>query len=256
MCRGEFPGLFGIPESDSLQGVVPLSAPRFPAAVIAIDGPSASGKSSTAAAVALAIGARHLDSGALYRALTAIAADLGVRSPDAILEAAARRGLILREIAGAVVPFLDDAPAESLIRTPEVTALVSEVSALAPVRQWVNQRLREAAHRAGLLVLDGRDIGTAVFPDAAVKVFLTATPEARARRRLLQRGPAPTEAEISGEAAMLAQRDQKDSTREVAPLQQAKDAVLIDTTALDFDQQVQRIVLLVRQRLQLPRNRT
>lgn len=256
MCRSEFPRLFGIPEKNSLQGVVPLSPPPFPAAVIAIDGPSASGKSSTAAAVALAIGARYLDSGALYRALTAIAADLAVRSPEAILGAAARRGLVLREIAGAVVPFLDDAPAESLIRTPEVTALVSEVSALPAVRHWVNQRLREAAHHSGVLVLDGRDIGTAVFPDAAVKVFLTATPDARARRRLLQRGPAPTEAEVSGEAATLAQRDRKDSTREVAPLHQASDAVLIDTTALDFDQQVQRIVLLVRQRLQPPGNRS
>jgi cytidylate kinase len=162
--------------------------------------------------------------------------------------------LALHDVSGELVPFLDGVPAESVIRSPEVTALVSEVSALPAIRDWVNSHLREAVgrladRRSGLVVLDGRDIGTAVFPDAAVKVFLTATPELRARRRLVQRGQTPSEAEVAVEAAMLADRDRKDSTRPVAPLRQAPDAVLLDTTGLDFVQQVDRIVSLVRHRL-------
>ena len=222
------------------------SAPMF--AVIAIDGPSASGKSSTAAAVARALGAVHLDSGALYRALTTIALEQTDRSPTAILRAAAARGLMLRPGGGDLVPFLDDQDAEPRIRTPEVTALVSEVSAMPAIREWVNLRLREAAEGKGILVLDGRDIGTAVFPDAPVKVFLTATPEARARRRLVQRGERADSEQVAVEAAALAERDRLDSTRAVAPLRKADDAVVIDTTALSFDEQVGAIVRLVRRR--------
>ena len=199
--------------------------------------------------MARVIGARHLDSGALYRGLTAIAHELGARHPDAIIAAARARGLRLEDVAGEVIPFLDDSPAEPRLRTPEVTALVSEVSALPAVREWVNQRLREAAALAGLVVLDGRDIGTAVFPDATVKVFLTATPEARAYRRLAQRGHPPTPAEVAREAAMLVQRDQWDSSRATAPLKRAPDAILLDTTELGFDQQVEQIVALIRSKL-------
>lgn len=219
--------------------------------VIAIDGPSASGKSSTALAVARRLGARHLDSGALYRGLTAVALELPLRVPAAILASAERRGLTLREEGGGVVPFLDGEPAEPVIRSAAVNAAVSEVSAMPEVRDWVNARLREAAGRAGLVVLDGRDIGTAVFPEAPVKVFLTATPEARARRRLAQRGGAVAEADVPREAAILAERDWKDSHRPVAPLRQADDAVLLDTTYLSFEQQVAAITDLARQRLKL-----
>src|ERR1044071_3188430 len=153
-------------------------------AVIAIDGPAASGKTTTAAAVARVLGLTHLDSGAVYRALTAVARELSDRSAAAIVRSAEARGLGLRQAGGGLVPFLDGQDAESRIRTPEVTALVSDVSALPEVRAWVNARLRDAvAAGAGRpIVLDGRDIGTAVFPEAPVKIFLTATPEARARR--------------------------------------------------------------------------
>jgi len=217
--------------------------------VIAIDGPAASGKSTTALAVARRLGARHLDSGALYRGLTAVALDLPRPSPLAILAAADQRGLQLREAGGEVVPFLDGQRAEPLLRLPAVNALVSEVSAMPEVRDWVNRRLREAAAREGLVVLDGRDIGTAVFPEAPVKVFLTATPEARARRRLAQRGEVASQSELAREAATLADRDWKDSHRPVAPLRQAEDAVLLDTTHLSFEQQVSTIADLARLRL-------
>ncbi|HEV8197316.1 MAG TPA: (d)CMP kinase [Gemmatimonadales bacterium] len=220
--------------------------------VIAIDGPSASGKSSTAAAVARAIGAVHLDSGALYRGLTVLALDLADRSVPAIIRAADQRGLELRRVAGDLVPFLDGRDAEPRIRTPEVTALVSEVSAQAPLREWVNARLRSAVQGAQPVVMDGRDIGTAVFPDARLKVFLTASPEARARRRLIQRGEAPDPARLEAEAARLAERDHLDSTRAIAPLRRAADAVLLDTSDMSFERQVGAIVRLIRTTLQLP----
>lgn len=217
--------------------------------VVAIDGPSASGKSTTAAAVARAIGALHLDSGALYRALTAVAHELPDRTGDAVVRVAEARDLELREVAGELVPFIDGRDAEPLLRTPEVTALVSEVSAMGVVRDWVNARLRAAVHADRAVVMDGRDIGTVVFPRAPVKIFLTATPEARARRRLLQRGQEPDPGQVAREAARLAERDRLDSTRDIAPLTAAADAIRIDSTALGQDEQIGRIVRVVRERV-------
>lgn len=214
--------------------------------VIAIDGPAASGKSSTAAAVARALGAFHLDSGALYRGLTRVALDHDLDDPAAIADQAGRRGLSLVRVGDEITPYLDGEPAEPLIRSAEVTGAVSRIAAMAPLREWVNRRLRREARAGQWLVLDGRDIGTAVFPDAPVKIFLTATPEARARRRLMQRGgPAPA-ATVSAEAAVLAARDAADASRAVAPLSQAADAVVIDTTELSFGQQVDAILVIAR----------
>ena len=223
----------------------------FTGVVIAIDGPAASGKTTTAAAVARILRLTHLDSGAVYRGLTAVALELTDRSAAAIVRSAEARGLVLRQAGGGLVPFLDGQDAESRIRTPEVTALVSDVSAMPEIRAWVNARLRDAV-AAGVgrpVVLDGRDIGTAVFPEAPVKIFLTATPEARARRRLLQRGAPSGPGDVAREAALLAERDRRDSTRPVAPLRRAEDAVLLDTTTLSFEEQVGEIVRLVRLRL-------
>lgn len=216
-------------------------------AVIAIDGPAASGKSSTAAAVARELGALHLDSGALYRAMTVV--HLEGAAQGEVVGRAEARGLELREAGGALVPFLDDGDAEPLLRSPEVNQAVSMVSAWPAVRAWVTARLREAASGDRTVVFDGRDIGTAVFPDAPVKIFLTATPETRARRRLLQQGRSAEPAEVAREAAELAERDRQDSTRPVAPLKRAADAELVDSTELDFSEAVGEIVRLVRRRL-------
>jgi CMP/dCMP kinase len=216
--------------------------------VIAIDGPAASGKSSTAAAVARELGALHLDSGALYRAMTVVHLEDGGDESE-VVSHAEQRGLGLREAGGALVPFLDDSDAEPLLRTPAVNHAVSMVSAWPAVRAWVTARLREAASGNRPVVFDGRDIGTAVFPDAPVKIFLTATPEARARRRLLQQGLGADAAELRREAAALVERDHKDSTRPVAPLQRAEDAELVDSTELDFSEAVGEIVRIVRRRL-------
>ncbi len=227
----------------------------MPAHVIAIDGPAASGKSSTAQSVARALGFAHLDSGALYRGVTLVALrECGVGAgaplePDPMLRAAERRGLSLHFDGQGYGVYLNGEPADAAIRTPEVTALVSAVSALPEVREWVNERLRALPRAGQSVVVDGRDIGTVVFPDADLKVFLTASPRTRAERRLRQRGQAVHPAELDRETEVLAARDRADSGRAVAPLRMAADAVPLDGTALSFDQQVAEIVALARRRL-------
>jgi CMP/dCMP kinase len=216
--------------------------------VVAIDGPAASGKSSTAEAVARRLGLLHVDSGALYRGVTRVALDLPAAASVAeILRAAEERGLALRAGGTVAELVLDGRQAEPLIRTHQVTAGVSAISAIPAVREWVNVRLRALAGEGRVLVLDGRDIGTAVFPDAAVKVFLVAPPDVRAGRRLRQRGETVTPEQMAEETSRIARRDEADSTRAVAPLRPAPDAVQLDTSALSFEEQVDRIVQLVRQ---------
>jgi cytidylate kinase len=227
--------------------------------VIAIDGPSASGKSSTARAVARRLGFAHLDSGSLYRGVTLVAIreaeriDPSVEDPLAVLDAgtlvrlAEDRGLQLFPDGEGFAAYLGGEPADAAIRGHEVTARVSAVSALPEVRGWINGQLRELVRAGRNVVIDGRDIGTAVFPDADLKVFLTATAEARAGRRISQRGGRVDPAELEREAGRLAARDHADSTRAVAPLRKAEDAVEIDTTELTFEEQVSRIVELARE---------
>ena len=212
--------------------------------VVAIDGPAASGKSSTAHWVAERLGFRHVDSGALYRAVTAAqlrtGSDAELWVEGAVLEAAPRVSLQLGE--GSFLPTLDGASVEEEIRGTEVTRHVSRVAQMPAVRAWVNARVREAASRSDIVV-DGRDMGTAVFPDADLKVFLVADPWERARRRLIQRlQRSPAEAEVAEETERIVRRDAQDATQTV----QAKDAVLIDTTYLTQEEQVERIVALVR----------
>lgn len=226
--------------------------------VIAIDGPSASGKSSTARAVAEALGFAHLDSGALYRGVTLVALrettrrDLDSRDPvaalgpEAILRAAEDRGLMLQPDGHGFTAYLEGEPVDAEIRGPEVTAGVSAVSAVPQIREWVNTRLRAMVRAGRDVVVDGRDIGTVVFPDADLKIFLTASPEARAGRRISQRGREVDAQRLEAEAAALAARDHADSNRAVAPLRRAEDAVPLDTTALEFTDQVRAIVGLAR----------
>lgn len=228
--------------------------------VIAIDGPAASGKSSTARAVAEALGFAHLDSGSLYRAVTLVALREAARrdsageplagtTPDIILRAAEDRGLLLYPDGAGFAAYLEGEPVDDAIREAEVTRHVSAVSAVPVVREWVNTRLRALVREGRDVVVDGRDIGTVVFPDADLKVFLTASAETRAGRRISQRGHVIDVDELARETAALAARDAADSERSVAPLRRAEDAVDVDTTRMSFADQVDRIVALARSRV-------
>jgi cytidylate kinase len=222
--------------------------------VIAIDGPSASGKSSTARAVAEALGFSHLDSGSLYRGVTLVAlreaTRQGIRGldftqalgPETILRAAEDRGLMLQSDGVGFAAYLEGEPVEDTLRDAEVTSHVSAIAAIPVVREWVNSKLRAMVRAGQNVVVDGRDIGTVVFPDAELKIFLTASPEARAGRRISQRGIRAEPGGLDAEAAALAARDHADSTRAVAPLRAADDAVQLDTTSMGFREQVQFIV--------------
>ena len=193
--------------------------------LVAIDGPAGAGKSTVARAVAAALGFTYLDSGAMYRA-AALAddprtADVGFGDDGRVL--------------------LDGTDVSEAIRTPEVSARASEVAADSEVRRWLVARQRELIEH-GDWVAEGRDIGTVVAPGAEVKVFLTAQPEERARRRAT---------ELGGDVAVVLQeltiRDQRDTTRKDSPLVKAPDAVEVDTTGLTIDEVVEKIVDLVRQ---------
>ena len=210
--------------------------------VVAIDGPAASGKSSTAQWVAQRLGFRHVDSGALYRAATAVALARAGETFDEPVVLAGAEEISLRAAQHSFVPVGRDSDMEEMIRAAEVTRQVSRVAQMQGVRSWVNAHVRLAAEGQHVVV-DGRDIGTVVFPRADLKVFLIADPWERARRRLTQRhGRAPSDAEIADETERIVQRDARDATQTV----QAKDAILIDTTYLTQAEQVERIVSLAK----------
>jgi cytidylate kinase len=215
-----------------------------PRTVIAIDGPAASGKSSTAQWVAERLEFRHVDSGSLYRGLTAAMLRTRIEpsawSGPVLVEQGSRVSLRPEKTSFSIL--IDGEPAEAELRGSRVTEHVSLVARMPDVRTWVNERVREAAADHDVVV-DGRDMGTAVFPDASLKVFLIADPWERARRRLIQRlGRHPVDAEIAEETEQLVKRDSRDATQTV----QAADAVLLDTTFLTQEEQVERIVALAR----------
>jgi cytidylate kinase len=225
--------------------------------VIAIDGPAGSGKSTTARAVADRLGVPFLETGALYRALTLAALDAGTELTGQRLIALARSSPVRFALTNeGVRPDVAGVDVSASIRADRVTRLVSQVSAIPEVRSWVNQLVRTlvAEFHAGV-VLEGRDIGTVVFPDAVLKIFLTADPAARAERRLRQDAKLVDPAAIARETAALRARDDADSSRAVAPLRQAADAVVIDTSALTFEDQVECIVRYARNALEFTRPR-
>lgn len=219
--------------------------------IIAIDGPAGSGKSSTARAVARRLGFRHLDSGAFYRALTFAALQDGTPLSDwPKLTAADLDSLEIsvRPVGEGFHLFRGSADITGALRRPEVNAHVSEMARVPAVREWLLAHLREAALGSDVVV-DGRDIGTVIFPHAELKIFLVADPAVRARRRLAEYDVVePSPAELAAEVERLVQRDRIDSEREVAPLREAADAVRVDTSTLTFEEQVERIVRLAAER--------
>ncbi len=213
--------------------------------MVAIDGPAGSGKSSVARAVAERLGIVNLNTGATYRAVALVALREGLDLDDGTALATTGAGVDLTP--DGVLYDGEPIPEEAL-RTPEVSAAASKVSAHPELRRVLVERQRVAAKKAeasGGAVVEGRDIGTVVLPDARLKVFLSASPEERARRRALQTGR-ETELERITEAMRL--RDKRDSEREVSPLKSAPDAVVLDTTDLSLERVVSRVVELAHER--------
>ena len=207
--------------------------------VIAIDGPSGSGKSTVARGVAARLGLEVLDTGAMYRAVTLAAMQRGADLHDAVgCEAAAVDSDIV--VDGSVLLDGDDVTAA--IRGPEVTAAVSTVSAHPGVRAVLVERQRAWVETHGGGVVEGRDIGTVVFPDAPVKVFLTASDATRAARRARDEAAAARDAAVDVVAADLARRDELDSTRATSPLLAADDAIVVDNTTRDVADVIDEIV--------------
>lgn len=211
--------------------------------LITIDGPAGSGKSSAARAVADRLGIVNLNTGAAYRAVALLALREGVDVDD---------GAALAEIAGRVVLGVEgvrldgEEVSEPDLRTPEVSAAASKVSVHREVREVLLSVQREAARRAredGGAVVEGRDIGTVVLPDAELKVFLSASSEERARRRAAQSG---RESELERIHKAMSVRDRQDSERQASPLKPAPDAIVLDTTALNLEEVVTRILELAR----------
>ncbi len=216
--------------------------------VVAVDGPSGSGKSSTARGVARALGLRYLDTGAMYRALTWALLQRGVDvdDPRQVAAAAADVDLVSGTDPDAPTITADGQDVSVPIRGQEVTAAVSAVSAVPEVRAQLLVMQRSIVG-AGGIVVEGRDIGSVVVPDAPVKVFLTAAADARARRRTEQDGG--TDAALELTAADLERRDRLDSGRTASPLVQAVDAVVLDSTRLTLEQAVEEVVTLARRAL-------
>jgi cytidylate kinase len=210
--------------------------------VVALDGPSGTGKSTVARRLAAALGARYLDTGAMYRAATLAVLRAGVDVDDAVrvVDVVERAEIELSTDPEHPAIRLDGAAVDAEIRTPEVTAAVSAVSANPAVRALLVADQRELIDDGGIVV-EGRDIGTVVWPTAQPKVFLTASAVARAQRRASETGRLE---DLAAVAADIDRRDRLDSTRSASPLAQAGDAVELDTTDLDIDEVVARLLEL------------
>jgi cytidylate kinase len=209
------------------------------APVIAIDGPSASGKGTVAALAAQALGFHYLDSGAIYRVTAHAAQQAGVSLEDESALSGLARGLDLRFQGGEV--YLNGQAVGDAIRTEEAGRAASKIAALPALRAALLDRQRAFRQPPGL-VTDGRDMGSTVFPDATLKIFLTATAEERAQRRYKQLIEKGFTANLAALLQDLRERDARDAARSAAPLQQTADAELLDTTHLSIDQAVNQVL--------------
>jgi cytidylate kinase len=217
---------------------------------IAIDGPAGAGKSTIAARLARKLGYVNLESGAMYRALAlkAIRDDISFDDEAALLALAKSSRIRLEPTREGNRVFLDGMDVSQRIREQDVTNAASRVSVHPAVRQWMVERQRELGTGGGV-IMEGRDIGTKVFPSAEVKVFLDAQPEVRQERRILQSAEKGAQVERQSMAAELQERDRRDRTRAASPLVPAEDAVIIDSSHMSIDQVVDKVEELVRTEL-------
>jgi CMP/dCMP kinase len=222
--------------------------------IIAIDGPAGAGKSTVAKHLAAHFGLLNLETGAMYRAFALKALRNGIRLDDAsALQAlAATTTILLEPTSNGNRVLLDGANVTGEIRDPEVTQAASRVSVHPAIRAWMVDLQRELGRKGGV-VMEGRDIGTVVFPDADLKFFLDASPEARSQRRYEQAGSAAAVATPEAISRELRERDERDRNRAESPLRAAPDAVVIDSTGLTLDEVLARIEGIVAERLAIAR---
>ncbi|MEY3091738.1 MAG: cytidylate kinase [Actinomycetota bacterium] len=206
--------------------------------IVAIDGPAGAGKSTIARSLASRLGVQYLDTGAMYRAVTAEALRTSISLDDSSAVGALARDCDLH--VGLDLVTINGRDVTKEIRTPEVTSAVSIVAAHSSVRSEMRRRQREWGDARGGGVIEGRDIGTVVFPDATLKVFLTASPRVRAERRVAQAG-----GDVDQVEASITERDRLDSTRPDSPLAESSDAVVVDTSHSSIDDVVDRIIALL-----------
>jgi len=216
---------------------------------IAIDGPAAAGKSTVAKALAASMGFIYVDTGALYRAIGYYAYDKvdSTTNAEAVSALLGDIDIQIKYIDGVQRIFLNGADVSEDIRSPEMSMAASNVSAIPAVRAFLLDLQRRLAAENNV-VMDGRDIGTVILPNAQVKVFLTASPEERARRRMLEYKQKGQEVDFDQLLADIKQRDYNDSHRATAPLKQADDAVLVDSTEMKFEQVLDKITAIVKEK--------
>ena len=218
---------------------------------VAIDGPSGAGKSSLARRCAAELGFLYVDTGAIYRTVGLAALRRGIDRKDEQAVAAILPELEIRMgyENGEQRMFLNGEDVSGEIRLPEISMCASDVSAHAAVRDFLMEMQRKLA-RENCVIMDGRDIGTVVLPDAKLKIYLTASPEARAERRMKELQANGLEQPFEEVLRDIIQRDEQDMNREVAPLRRAEDAVLVDTTDIGFDESFELLCGIIRQRLE------
>jgi CMP/dCMP kinase len=219
------------------------------ALIIAIDGPSAAGKSTLAKRLAQDLGFTYLDTGGMYRALAlkVLREGIDIGNDEALTELIGRTDIDLVATDGKLKVLLDGEDVSHEIRTPEVSQMASRASAVKVVRRWMLV-LQRGFGRRGDVVAEGRDIGTVVFPDAEVKIYLDATAPERARRRVEELRKAGRQVSLDETLREIGERDKRDSERDLAPLRKADDAIAIDSTSLDAEGLAQKVMQQIRKK--------
>lgn len=218
--------------------------------VVAIDGPAGAGKSTIAKLAAEKLGYAYIDTGAMYRSVAWKFLQTGKAFDEDFISGLSKTMLIdFKPEANINRVFVDGTEVTDAIRTPEVTAIVSRVAAIGAVREAMVDQQRRMGEAGGVL-MDGRDIGTVVFPNAQLKIFLTASVEERARRRYAEMVAKDQQVDLQQLQADIAERDKQDSERAISPLRQAEDALLLDTSDMGISEVTDRILQLVQERAQ------
>jgi cytidylate kinase len=218
---------------------------------VAIDGPSGAGKSSLARRCAAELGFLYVDTGAIYRTvgLAAWRRGLDRKDPEAVAAILPELEIEMRYVDGEQRMFLNGEDVSREIRLPEISLCASDVSAHPAVRAYLLEMQRRLA-RENRVIMDGRDIGTVVLPDAPLKIYLTASAEARAERRMKELAAKGVETDFETVLREIIQRDRQDMNREVAPLRQAEDAMPVDTTEIDFDESFRLLCRIIREAME------